>query len=103
MTACAMRGSRLTRRFCRPAASARPVALTVVTAIFGVLPIAFGVNLDFLTREVVVGALATQWWISLSTAIVFGLGFATILTLLVTPAALMMIANMAEWRKRRKE
>jgi multidrug efflux pump len=78
---------------------ARPVALTAVTAILGVLPIAFGVNLDFLTREVVVGAPATQWWISLSTAIVFGLGFATILTLIVTPAALLVIANLAERRK----
>jgi multidrug efflux pump len=78
---------------------ARPVVLTAVTAILGVLPIAFGVNLDFLLREVTVGAPATQWWISLSTAIVFGLGFATVLTLIVTPAALMLIANMAEKRK----
>jgi multidrug efflux pump len=77
---------------------ARPVVLTAVTAILGVLPIAFGVNLDFLLREVTVGAPATQWWISLSTAIVFGLGFATVLTLIVTPAALMLIANGAEWR-----
>jgi multidrug efflux pump len=77
---------------------ARPVVLTAVTAILGVLPIAFGVNLDFLMREVVVGAPATQWWISLSTAIVFGLGFATILTLIVTPAALLVIANLAERR-----
>ncbi|MGE3148028.1 MAG: efflux RND transporter permease subunit [Pseudorhodoplanes sp.] len=79
---------------------ARPVVLTAVTAILGVLPIAFGVNLDFLTREVTIGAPSTQWWISLSTAIVFGLGFATILTLIVTPAALMAIHNMAEWRRR---
>jgi multidrug efflux pump len=77
---------------------ARPVVLTAVTAILGVLPIAFGVNLDFILREVTIGAPATQWWISLSTAIVFGLGFATILTLVVTPAALMLIANGAEWR-----
>jgi multidrug efflux pump len=77
---------------------ARPVVLTAVAAILGVLPIAFGVNLDFLLREMAVGAPATQWWISLSTAIVFGLGFATVLTLIVTPAALMLIANGAEWR-----
>jgi len=77
---------------------ARPVVLTAVTAILGVLPIAFGVNLDFILREVTIGAPATQWWISLSTAIVFGLGFATVLTLIVTPAALMLIANGAEWR-----
>jgi multidrug efflux pump len=80
---------------------ARPVALTAVTAILGVLPIAFGVNLDFLLREVTVGAPSTQWWISLSTAIVFGLGFATILTLIVTPAALLVIARLAEGRQRR--
>ncbi len=78
---------------------ARPVLLTAVTAILGVLPIAFGINLDFLSREVTIGAPATQWWISLSTAIVFGLGFATVLTLIVTPAALMGIAQLAEKRK----
>jgi len=84
---------------------ARPVVLTAVTAILGVLPIAFGINLDFISREITHGAPATQWWISLSTAIVFGLGFATILTLIVTPAALMGIANLAarrdRWRERR--
>ena len=79
---------------------ARPVVLTAVTAILGVLPIAFGVNIEFLSREFIVGAPATQWWISLSTAIVFGLSFATVLTLIVTPAALMAIANLAERRKR---
>jgi multidrug efflux pump len=81
---------------------ARPVVLTAVTAILGVLPIAFGMNIEFATREITVGAPATQWWISLSTAIVFGLGFATILTLVVTPAALMAIANLAAWRERRR-
>ncbi|MCC6778918.1 MAG: efflux RND transporter permease subunit [Hyphomicrobiales bacterium] len=79
---------------------ARPVVLTAVTAILGVLPIAFGANLELLTREITVGAPATQWWINLSTAIVFGLGFATVLTLVVTPAALMAIENMRAWRVR---
>jgi len=81
---------------------ARPVVLTAVTAILGVLPIAFGMNVEFMTREITIGAPATQWWISLSTAIVFGLGFATVLTLIVTPAALMAIANFAGWRERRR-
>jgi multidrug efflux pump len=79
---------------------ARPVVLTAVTAILGVLPIAFGVNVEFLSREVTVGAPATQWWINLSTAIVFGLGFATVLTLVVTPAALMAIENLRLMRVR---
>jgi len=79
---------------------ARPVVLTAVTAILGVLPIAFGMNIEFLTREISIGAPATQWWISLSTAIVFGLGFATVLTLVVTPAALMAIEIMRQKRLR---
>jgi multidrug efflux pump len=79
---------------------ARPVVLTAVTAILGVLPIAFGINVEFVAREIVVGAPATQWWIHLSTAIVFGLGFATVLTLIVTPAILMTIENMRQWRMR---
>jgi multidrug efflux pump len=78
---------------------ARPVVLTAVTAILGVLPIAFGMNIEFMTREITVGAPATQWWINLSTAIVFGLGFATVLTLIVTPAALIAIDNLATRRK----
>jgi multidrug efflux pump len=79
---------------------ARPVVLTAVTAILGVLPIAFGMNVEFFSREITIGAPATQWWINLSTAIVFGLGFATMLTLIVTPAALMAIENMRDTRVR---
>lgn len=75
---------------------ARPVVLTAVTAILGVLAIAFGINLDFVNRDIAFGAPSTQWWVHLSSAIVFGLGFATILTLVVTPAALMMVANIEE-------
>ena len=76
------------------------MVLTAVTAILGVLPIAFGMNIEFMTREITVGAPATQWWINLSTAIVFGLGFATVLTLIVTPAALMAIEIMRQRRLR---
>jgi multidrug efflux pump len=71
-----------------------------VTAILGVLPIAFAVNIELLSRHVTIGAQATQWWINLSTAIVFGLGFATILTLIVTPAMLMGVENLAERRRK---
>ena len=74
---------------------ARPVFLTAITSVLGVMPIAFAVNIDFMLREVTVGAPSTQWWVQLSTATVFGLGFATILTLVVTPAMLMMTANVA--------
>jgi multidrug efflux pump len=81
---------------------ARPVVLTAVTAMLGVLAIAFGINIDFVERTVMIGAPSTQWWVHLSTAIVFGLGFATVLTLVVTPATLMLFARMSNWRLSRR-
>jgi multidrug efflux pump len=81
----------------------RPVLLTTVTTMLGLLPMVSGVNIDFIAREVSVGAPSGQWWTQLATAIVFGLGFATVLTLVVTPCALMIKANIHEWRERRRE
>ncbi|MFA9231663.1 MAG: efflux RND transporter permease subunit [Microgenomates group bacterium] len=72
---------------------ARPVVLTALTAILGVLPIAFGTNLELLNHETTFGAPSTQWWISLSSAIVFGLAFATVLTLVVIPSLLMLVTR----------
>ena len=69
---------------------ARPVVLTAATAVLGVLPIAFGFNIELLNHETTIGAPSTQWWISLSSAIVFGLAFSTVLTLVVTPSMLML-------------
>ena len=79
-------------RTCRE--RARPVLLTAGAAVLGVLPIAFGLNVNFVHREITIGAPSTQWWIQLSTAIVFGLSFATILTLIVTPAQLAFLAKI---------
>ena len=72
---------------------ARPVVLTALTAILGVLPIAFGLNMELMNHETTFGAPSTQWWISLSSAIVFGLAFATVLTLIVTPSMLMLVTR----------
>jgi multidrug efflux pump len=72
---------------------ARPVVLTALTAILGVLPIAFGLNVELLHHEVTIGAPSTQWWIALSSAIVYGLTFATGLTLIVIPSLLMLVTR----------
>ena len=81
----------------------RPVLLTTATTVLGLMPMMFGVNIDFVTREVTQGAPSTQWWTQLSTSIVFGLSFATILTLVVTPSALVLQAKVAVWWAGRRE
>ncbi len=66
----------------------RPVLLTTVTTVLGLMPMMFQINVDFVQRVVHVGAPSLQWWQQLSIAIVCGLSFATVLTLVVTPCAL---------------
>ena len=66
----------------------RPVLLTTITTILGLLPMVLQVNLDFFNRTAVVGAPSTQWWAQLATAVAGGLAFATILTLVITPCML---------------
>ena len=68
----------------------RPVMLTIGITILGLLPMMFMLNIDFVARDVTVGAPSMQWWTQLSTGIVFGLGFATVLILVVTPCALLL-------------
>ncbi len=81
----------------------RPVLLTTVTTVLGLMPMVLQINIDFVTREIAIGAPSTQWWVQLSTAIVAGLSFATVLTLLITPSALMLRENVVAWRRGRNE
>jgi len=74
----------------------RPVMLTTITTILGLLPMVLQVNLDFFQRTIVFGAPSTQWWTQLATAIAGGLAFATVLTLVLTPCLLVL-------RDKRKE
>ncbi|TNE80434.1 MAG: efflux RND transporter permease subunit, partial [Gammaproteobacteria bacterium] len=68
----------------------RPVLLTAVTTVLGLMPMVLSVNVDLLTPSLGLGAPSTQWWTQLSSAIAGGLSFATILTLLLTPAMLVL-------------
>ena len=66
----------------------RPVLLTTITTICGLLPMATQVNVGYFDRSVTVGGPVSVWWVQLSTAIISGLTFATLLTLVVTPVLL---------------
>jgi len=78
----------------------RPVLLTAVTTVLGLMPMVLGVNVDLLTPSLGLGAPSTQWWTQLSSAIAGGLTFATVLTLLLTPA-LLVLGDKAGTRIRR--
>ncbi|MFY0699405.1 MAG: efflux RND transporter permease subunit [Bermanella sp.] len=68
----------------------RPVLLTTVTTVCGLIPMVYQLNIDLIGREILIDAPSSQWWTQLSTAIAGGLTFATILTLLLTPCLLVL-------------
>jgi len=63
----------------------RPVMLTAITTILGLLPMATGVSFDFRKFALDIGGESSQWWGPMAVAVIFGLGFATLLTLFVVP------------------
>ncbi len=73
----------------------RPVLLTTVTTIFGLLPMILQLNVNWFERTVQIGSVTSMWWVQLATAISFGLAFATLLTLLLTPV---LLAAPTVWR-----
>lgn len=68
----------------------RPVMLTTVTTILGLLPMVLEMNIDLINQKIEFGAPSTQWWSQLATAVAGGLTFATVLTLVLTPCLLML-------------
>lgn len=84
----------------------RPILLTTITTIAGLVPMATQVNFDFFNRVVAVGGITSMWWVQLSTAVIAGLAFSTLLTLVVIPTMLamphiwsgMFHTWMAKWR-----
>jgi len=66
----------------------RPVLLTTITTMAGLAPMMFGLSLDFINGGYSIDSPTALWWKQLATAVVFGLGIATVLTLVLTPALL---------------
>ena len=63
----------------------RPVLLTTLTTFFGLVPMASGLNINFFNQMISINSPSSQWWLQLSNAIVFGIIFSFLLTLLITP------------------
>ena len=85
----------------------RPVMLTTVTTIAGLLPLATGFSVDMVNRKIEIGGMVASWWQPLASAIVNGLVVATVMTLLLTPAMLLvpeMIKNyINQYKTARKQ
>ncbi|MBK6540439.1 MAG: efflux RND transporter permease subunit [Flavobacteriales bacterium] len=82
----------------------RPVLLTAVTAVLGLLPLAVGFNLNFgtlfseLDPHIHIGGDNVIFWGPLSWAVIYGLIFATFLTLIMVPVMLLIIAKIKHRR-----
>jgi multidrug efflux pump len=81
----------------------RPVMLTTVTTIAGLMPMVLGVNINLIDRNISIGAPSSQWWTQLASSVAGGLAFATVLTLLLTPSLLMIQANVSKRIRNRRE
>lgn len=78
----------------------RPILLTTGTTILGLIPMALQINFNFFTQTTSVGGITSIWWVQLSTAIISGLAYSTVLTLLMIPTLLALPSNaqrMGTW------
>jgi multidrug efflux pump len=74
----------------------RPVMLTAITTILGLLPMAVGVSFDFRNLSMIIGGESAQWWGPMAVAVIFGLAIATLLTLIVVPVLYAVFARIKE-------
>ena len=75
----------------------RPVLLTAMTTITGLIPMAVGISFNIHTFTLATKSESTQWWRNMAVAVIFGLGFATILTLVVVPSLYCLLSRL--WLK----
>ncbi len=74
----------------------RPVLLTALTTIIGLLPMAIGISYDFHTLSWATRSESAQWWRNMAVVVIFGLAFATILTLVVVPSLYVMLVRLTQ-------
>ncbi len=79
----------------------RPVLLTAVTTVLGLVPLTLGLSLDVRTGRLLRGGESSQWWGPMGVAVIFGLAVATLLTLVVVPVTWDVLAGAGEAAGRR--
>nr|WP_275406767.1 efflux RND transporter permease subunit [Desulfovibrio sp. JC010] len=75
----------------------RPVLLTAITTVLGLIPMATGVSFDFINMRLDMGSETSQWWGPMAVAVIFGLAIATVLTLVVVPT---LCSLQESWKER---
>ena len=81
----------------------RPVMLTAITTILGLLPMAIGVSFDFFKMELITESESAQWWGPMAVAVIFGLLVATLLTLVVVPVLCSLQDSLRTRRQRKRD
>ncbi|MBK8103131.1 MAG: efflux RND transporter permease subunit [Cellvibrionales bacterium] len=80
----------------------RPVCLTVITAGLGLVPLALGISIDLVSRDITTRGMVANYWKPLAASLVYGLTFATVLTLVITPMLMIIPERLKQWWQERK-
>jgi multidrug efflux pump len=80
----------------------RPVCLTVITAGLGLVPLALGISIDLVGRDITTRGMVANYWKPLAASLVYGLTFATLLTLVITPMLMIIPDRLKQWWQARK-
>ncbi|MBL4688161.1 MAG: efflux RND transporter permease subunit [Nannocystaceae bacterium] len=78
----------------------RPVMLTATTTVLGLVPMALGLSIDFRNFRVLTGTQSAQMWGAMAVAVIFGLAFATVLTLILVPTMYSILDDVGRLRAR---
>ena len=74
----------------------RPIVLTTTTTMIGLTPVALQTTIDWFGRSIEFGGLMSAWWVPFSTAVIWGLGFSSLLTLFLIPTLLALPEYLKE-------